>query len=195
MGTVANQQRGTYSKYGEKLSYSYFDTVALTAAGVDYSLFQTPIGGGATPKTIAQTNMTLGGQIPQGQKFIITKLKFFYVSAAVKAAANEQTLNDFLAQGVIRIFITGKDAIYSKSVQEVLGQTIIWSDVALAASAPFSRSYSWYTGVDTLKTPITLAALTNFEVRLTTPTALGGGNVLIGDSVRVALSGTLFRAH
>jgi hypothetical protein len=191
MNTIAKQQRGTYSKYGERLYFSYYDTVPLTAAGVDYSLFQTGIGGGAVPKTIAQTNMTLGGQIPQGQRFVVQALKLFYISASAKVAVDEQTLNNLLAQGVIRIFITGKDAIYSKSIQEILGETFLWSDVSPAATVPYRRSFGIYNGIDNLKKHITLAALTNFEVRLTTPTALGGGNVLVGDSIRVALAGQL----
>lgn len=191
--TIARQQRGTYSKYGEKLDYSYFDTIALTATGTDYAFFQSPIGQGG--KTLVDTNMTLGSQVPQGQKFKVRAIKVAYLSSAIKAAANEQTFYSFLRTSVIRIFITGKDAIYSKPLSEVVGIPIAWCQQDLAAAGAASHaSFGRFVGIDVLNVPITLAALTNFEVRLTC-TAVGAGSILIGDYVRISLAGILRRAH
>ena len=188
--------QGTYSKFGEALHWTMYDTATLAAAPVDYSMFQTPLGGaiGAAIKTLDLTNMTLGGQIPSGQKMIVKAIKVFFCSQAVKNTANITTFYTWLSQATIRVFISGKDAIYSKPLVEVLGIPIVWATTPTAAGDNlFTMSYGKYVGIDVLSKKITLASNTNFEVRLSYPVALGGGNILIGDLVKVGLAGVLLR--
>ena len=56
-------QQGTYAATGEKLDWTYYDTLTIQAAGTEFSMFQVPIGGTqfAAVKTLAQTNMTNSG--------------------------------------------------------------------------------------------------------------------------------------
>jgi hypothetical protein len=159
-------------------------------------MFQTPIGGpvGAATKTIELTNMTGAGVIPNGQKMEIKAIKAFYVSQAVKATAGITTLYSWLASATVRLFITGKDSIYTKPLIEVLGIPMLWTTTpTVAGNNEVIMSTGKFHGIDVLSRKITLAELTNFEVRLTWTTALGGGNVLIGDQIKIGLAGILNR--
>lgn len=187
-------QRGSYSNLGEKLDYSYYDTLTIAAAGTEFSLFQNPIGSGATPKTLSDTNMTMGGMIPQGQKLRIRAIRAEYLTHAVKATADIIILYNWLRAVTVRFFITGKDALYSKPLTELMGIPILFNVTPTAAGDNLLiSSMGRFLGINVLNVPITLAAMTNFEVRINYPTALGAVSI-VGDFLRISLGGILVRA-
>ena len=192
---LAALQQGTYGASGEILEWSYYDRATLAAAGTDISLFQNPIGSTAAAKTLADTNMTSPGSIPQGQNFKVRAIRAEYGSHASKASADIDTLYNWMLSANIRVFITGKDALFSKPLTEVMGIPLLWHTVpTVAGNNEIISSFGRFNGVSPLNIPIILAALTPFEVRLSFPTALGGGSTLIGDFVKVSLLGILTRA-
>jgi hypothetical protein len=194
MNALTEMQRGTYSALGEKLDWSYYDSLTLAAAGTEFSMFQVPIGGGATAKTLADTNMTTGGTLPQGQKFRVRAIRAEYLSHNQKATASIDLLYQFLRAVTVRFFITGKDAIFSKPLTEVMGIPMLFSVTPTAAGDNLLiSSMGRFVGVNVLNVPITLASLTNFEVRINYPTALGA-TAIVGDILRISLAGILVRA-
>ena len=58
---------------GEILDKTIYDTAILAAATTVHRLFTVPLGGGAPAKTLDRTNMTQGGQMPQGQNLAVGK--------------------------------------------------------------------------------------------------------------------------
>jgi len=184
---------GTYLPGGEKLHWTYYDTATLVATGVSYSLFQTQLGAGATPKTYAQTNLTSAGQIPKGQKFTIHAISLEFLSHAQKVTADIQLLFTFLTTSWIRFIIPGKDSLYTKTISTILGTPVLWSTTpTVAGNNELIMSIGRFVGVDRLSIPIIMEEQTPFEVRLEYPTALGATNI-VGDFVRVNLNGILDR--
>jgi hypothetical protein len=191
---LAEMSLGTYASTGEKIDWSYYDSLVLTATGTEFSLFQVPIGGGATPKTLADTNMTNGGVLPQGQKFVVRAIRAEYLSHNSKGSADIDILYNFLRAATVRFFITGKDALFSKPLTEVMGIPMLWHTLPTVAGNNESiSSMGRFVGVNVLNVPITLAALTNFEVRINIPAALGAVSI-VADVLRLSLAGILVRA-
>jgi hypothetical protein len=193
MNAMQNLQTGTYSALGEKLDWSYYDSLVLAAAGTEFSLFQSPIGGPAG-KTLADTNMTLGGQIPSAQNFTVRAIRAEYLSHAQKNTADINTFYQWLRTVTVRVFITGKDALFSKPLTEVMGISMLWSTTpTVAGDNILISAMGRFTGICPLNVPIVLAGNTNFEVRVNYPTALGGASI-VADVLRISLAGILVRA-
>jgi len=193
-GVSPSLGRGTAAPIGEVMDYTYYDSLLLAAAGTDFSLFQVPIGGGAVPKTSAQTNMISSGVIPQNQHLVVRAIRAEYLSAGVKASADIDTLYTWLQSVVVRVFISGKDALFYKPLTEIFGiPMLLHVTPTVAGDTELIAAMGRFLGVNPLNIPITLAALTTFEVRISYPTALGGA-AIVGDSLRIGLSGVLTRA-
>jgi len=183
----------TYSSAGEKLDWTYYDSLVLAAAGTEFSLFQIPIGGGATPKTLADTNVNLGGMIPNGQNFTIRAIGAEYLSHNVKASADIDLLYNFLRVATVRFFITGKDALYSKPLTEIMGIPLLFHSVpAVAGNNENIFSMGRFVGINPLNVPLILDEQTSYEVRVNIPAALGAIS-LVADIVRISLRGILIR--
>ena len=189
-----NLRRGTYSNYGEKLDWTYYDTWAIATAGTDYSFFANPIGAtqSAAQKTISDTNMVAAAQIPSGQRLIVKAIKVCFISHAVKATADIDTLNEFLRAAVIRFFITGKDSLYTKTLQEIFGASLLMHVVpTVGGNNEIIMHMNKGQGIDVLNRRIVLAEQTNFEVRLSYPAGIPAG--LNGDRLWIGLAGRLMR--
>jgi hypothetical protein len=186
--------QGTYSAQGaEKLDYSYFDSHVLAATGTEVSMFQSPIGAGG--KTISDTNMSLGGTLPRGQNFKIRAIRAEILGHAAYATATIMLLYNWMRTVTVRLFITGKDALYSKPLTEVMGIPMLINVIPTAAGDNIGNlSLGRFLGINPLNVPITFAELTNFEVRLNWPTAIGA-TAIVGDIIRISLNGILLRRN
>ena len=189
--TLTNLQQGTHGKSGEIIDWSYWDTATLaTAAGVTVTqMFQVALGQGG--KTIDVTNMITGGQIPQGQNFKVHCIKAFYITAAAKVTASVQLLYKFIRQTTIEITIPGKDSMGQWTLAELLGTATLIAETPTAAGDNIPIIQPKYHGVFKLNTPLTLAALTPFAVKMTNQVIDASQN---GDFVMISLNGTLKRA-
>lgn len=77
----------------EAIRWRFYDTAVYAAAGQGtLTFFSTPVGQGTSPftgvKTLSDTNMTLAGQLPTNQNFLVQSVEVgFYPSTPTVAAA------------------------------------------------------------------------------------------------------------
>lgn len=182
--------RGTYGSGGEKIDWSYYDSMTLLSTLSVYRFFTIPLG--QSSKTLDVTNMTTAGQLPQGQRFTIHAIKLFLTSAAAIGTATIQMIYTFLAKSTIEFIIPGKDSLGTWTLQELMGSASNIAVTPTVAGDNVDINRPRYHGVFPLNTPIVLASLTPFEVRCTFHTAT---NAAIDSTIfKVSLNGKLERA-
>lgn len=54
-----------------RVPWCFWDSVTVTTTMTESNLFTIPLGGGATPKTLLETNLSVAGQLPEGMSFQI----------------------------------------------------------------------------------------------------------------------------
>lgn len=182
-------QQGTYGSQGEKLDWSYYDREVLSSTVLVTRLFTSQLGAGG--KTLADTNLTQSGQIPQGQRFTIRAIKVGYVSNAVRATVNVQSIYDVFKNTSLQIIIPNKGPMGQWTLWELLGAATLIALTPTAAGDNIPLISPRYHGVFPLNQPITLAALTPFYVELTHHVATAAA--LDSDKIFVSLAGTLVR--
>lgn len=190
---LQNLKKGTHSIYGEKLDWTYYDQISLISTSTSYKLFAQAEGQGTPAKTLNQTNMNANGQIPTGQRLTISRLKIMYLGIAAGSAplANIIHFYNFLANSVLRFYITGKDALLSITLQELLGAATLIPEVPAGTfNIPIIQPH--FHGIFPLNKKIVLAEQTQFHVDIdcyaSTPNA-----ALNTDTVRIGLNGILER--
>lgn len=184
---------GTYDwARAEKLEWSYYDSMVIdaTTPTLEYRLFQAAYGSTAA-KTLARTNMRTAGIMPQNQKLTAYVLKVAYIGSAVRTSF--QKILNLLNNSVLQVFISGKDAIYEKTLSEVFGIAMNVTEETGAANIVTNPFVNKFPGLDRLNKQIVLAANTPFEVKITLTAAPDAS--LNNDLIRVALSGLLLRAN
>lgn len=99
--TRAELSRYSVNRPGwEAIKQSLYDYQAYAAAGqAQLSFFQQPVG--QASKTLSDTNMTLAGQLPKNQEFLITSLEVWFVPTTPTVAA--QMPAAFGAQAISQI--------------------------------------------------------------------------------------------
>jgi hypothetical protein len=178
---------GTYGTTGEVLNWSYYDETDVPATAGTISLFQIPVGG---TKTIAKTNMSTAGQIPTGQKFIVSAIKVMYRSKdGVSTPAEANELNALFDNTIIQFRISNKAPMMQVKLSELMGMSLLSSAHGTAGAV---TQYGVFGGVWKMKKGITLAGLTPFSVEVinvSTPAAS-----VASDTLTISLHGTLIRA-
>lgn len=182
--------QGTYGTEGEKLRWSYYDRMLVSATVLTQRLFTIPLG--QAGKTLADTNLTVAGQIPQGQQLHVNEIFVMYKSAATKATTNVQMIYDMFEQSTLSIKLQNKDAMLQVTLQEVLGASSLIALTPTAAGDNIPLIQPKYHGIYPISPMIVLAALTPFEITIQHHTAPNAA--LANDVLKVALRGTLFRA-
>jgi len=185
-------QRGTYGSGGEKLDWSYYDTSQIVAGLTTYRYFQTQLGAGTPAKTLDRTNLTTAGQIPQGQHFTVHAVKMFYTSYGAHGTADVQNLYALLKITTLEIILPGKDSMGTWTLQEMFGPSIQFAMTPTAAGDNIPLHQPRYHGVFPLNTPLVLAALTPFEIRVIHHVAAPAG--LADDYLMISLTGKLLRS-
>lgn len=186
---LENLQTGTYGVEGEKLDWSYYDTAVLAAATQVHRLFTNPLGAGG--KTLDFTNLTIAGQIPQGQQIITRAIKVFYRSIAVKATAAVQALYDLFSTTTVQVKLQNKETMGIWTLQELIGSASLFAVTPTVAGDNIPMIQPKFHGIFPLNNPITLAALTPFEVTVSHHSAVDA--LLAGDHLKIALCGTMIR--
>jgi len=193
MGTqdiLAKLQDGVYGNEGEVLEWSYWDTADIAAATLTHRLFTSGLGVGG--KTMADTNMTTSGTMPQGQHLIVDAVKIMYAANDAFATADVLSFYTMLSETTASIEIANKKSMGQWTLQELLGCSLLNPLTPSAAGDNIPMIQPRFTGVYLLNEPVTLAALTTFEVTITHHVAPAAA--LADDRLKIALSGLMIRA-
>lgn len=180
---------GTYGTEGDELDWSYYDEAIIQAATLTHRLFTTPLGTGG--KTLDQTNLTIAGQIPQGQLLDVRAIKVFFTSSAAKATAGVQDLYTFLTRTTVSVKLQNKETMGQWTLQELLGASTLVAMTPAAAGDNIPMIQPKYHGVFPLNKKIVLAALTPFEVTIIHHAAPAA--TMANDRLKIALAGILTR--
>ena len=201
----------------EAIRQSLYDSAAYAAAGQpQLSFFSTPVGQGTGvgggPKTLTDTDMTLAGQMPANQEFLIQSLEVLFfptipaVAAdnpgALGAPAIPHIINDayiFAHGGNLNLFIGSKSYLQEAPMLRFPAKTFfdivgMFSDSTTAGAAQATRAaYATPRGRPYMLQPANLRLVSNqnFGVTLNWPE----GNAAITNPARVyvILDGVLYR--
>ena len=194
----------------EKIKQSLYDSAAYAAAGAtNIVFFQQPQGQGG--KTLEDTNMTLAGQLPTNQLFLVESIEVMFfptdptVAAAMPAAfgagAAAVQVNDvyiFYRSGALVFEIGSKDYLREAPLQKFAPKTKFHVEAALAdattaaANLQSRIAYAYACGRPyIINPPLLLIENQNFKVELRWP----NGVQAISNPARVfvVLDGVLFR--
>jgi len=183
-----------------------YDAAAYPSAGLNVlNFFNTPLGGGATAKTASDTNMTLAGQMPANQEFLIQSVEILFLPttptiaaampASLDAAANaaQVIINDsyiFYRSGNLNLVIGAKSYLAEAPLMKFPPKAYFHLDSALASTTT-ADTKSLKTGFATaagrpylLKAPLRLVSNQNFTVQLAWPEGLQ----VISNPARIILS-------
>lgn len=180
---------GTYGTEGDELDWSYYDEAIIAAATLTHRLFTTPLGSGG--KTLDQTNLTIAGQIPQGQLLDVRAIKVMYTSAAAKGTAGVQDMYTLFTRTTVTIKLQNKESMGQWTLQELMGASTLVALTPTAAGDNIPLIQPKYHGVFPLNKKIVLAALTPFEVTINHHAAPAA--TAANDRLKVALAGILTR--
>lgn len=186
---LLNTQIGTYGTEGEQLDFSYYDEATIAAGTLTHRLFTNPLGSGG--KTLDQTNLTLAGQIPQGQLLDVRAIKLMYTSNAVKGTAALQDFFTLMARTTVSIKLANKESMGQWTAQELLGCAVGFAVTPTVAGDNISQPQPKFHGIYPLNKKIILAALTPFEVTVIHHAAPAA--TLADDRFKISLAGILTR--
>jgi hypothetical protein len=194
---LKNLARGTHAKGGEILDWTYYDSMNISAV-LSNQLFQLSLGQGSPAKTLDQTNMTVNGQIPTGQRMTAHRIKFMYVSQSTSWAsagtAQVQKWYSMLAKTTLRVHIPGKDDLIELTLQELLGACTLVADVPTVSGDNIPIIKPRYHGIFPLNKPLVLAQNTSFTVYVEHQTAPDAALYTgTGDIIKIGLNGILER--
>lgn len=179
---------GSYGDEGETIDWSYWDTVLLANATPSHRMFTAPLGG-ATGRTLDETNMTTSGMIPQAQYFEVRAIKVFYASKEQRIISEFQDWITMITRTTLSIKLTNKSSTGEWPLDELFGLTYKWA--GSAADVVYTLNPRFH-GIFPLNNKIILAAMTPFEVNLVHHAASAA--TLDDDRFKVSLSGILTRA-
>lgn len=230
MPTAADFQLGRVANaaQSEIIRQTLYDHQLYAAAGAQQlTYFQAPLGQGVTTalgatagtsKTVADTNMVLGGNLPSGQEFLaesievtfypgsvstastftVDALTFFLAAASAVPTAQIDDVNAFLQSGVLEFNILSKNYLREtplvrfppKCYIEIVGA--IASNSATTAEVGFAAAHAcgrpYY-----LEPRIDLQPAMNFDVSLRWPGLVAMPSTF-NARVGVILDGYLMRA-
>lgn len=217
---MANNQvpsRAQLSKYSvnrpgwEAIRQSFYDFQAYAAAGVtQLTFFANPVGQGG--KTLSDTNMTLAGQLPKNQEFLLQSIEVWFapttptVAAQMPAAFGAQAaaaiINDayiFGRSGNLQMVVGSKPYLQEAPMGRFPQKAHFAVDAALAdvstagANLQSRNAFGFWTGRPYMldPAPLLLVENQNFSITLNWPE----GVQAISNPARVGviLDGILYR--
>lgn len=171
-----------------------YDYQTLAAAGAQSQRFFLDPLGGAAGKTQADTNMELSGQIPKGQRFLITGIQCEIYPAGTIADAGAVSdfaddVNAFYAGGFLRLRIGDKSFATQAPLMKFppVNRLNVHSSIAVQDA---TIVYAAATGREFATIPLILESNQNFSVELGELAALPSG---VDARIGVTLNGYLWR--
>jgi len=175
-----------------------------TAGATQFTFFSIPIG--QSSKTKADTNMTIAGSLPAGQRFAAQSMEVYFFpgvnpSAAGAAAGIDNFVNDtwnfWKATAFLDFFIGSKSYITEAPVMRFPPSARLdgfagMSDASTAGANLFART-SYASGAGrtyVIDPPVLLESTQNFNVTINYPTAV---TVSANARVGVVIGGVLIR--
>jgi hypothetical protein len=159
------QEDSAYSKTaGEVLDWTYYDTLALVSTTLMHRFFTVPLG--QAGKTLADTNLTNGSQLPQGQNMKVHGLKACIVSAAL-ATVEIAYMYNMLNSTTIEFIVPGKDSLGTWRLAEIMGSSFLVPLIPTTAGDNLPLNKCDFKPVFPLNFPIKIGAIQTFEVRMT----------------------------
>jgi len=160
----------TYSKGGDRLDNTYYDTKVLVSTTTKYDFFSSPIGSGTPAKTKADTNMTDGGQFPTGKQFRVKEIGMRLTDRKANGVLSDDTrLNLFLAelaQADLTFLIVGKQDLGNWPVSELLPPQSFVHKATTAGDFSIAPTTTYMPLSKKLKIPINLDQRVRFSIQL-----------------------------
>lgn len=179
-----------YSKTAaEVLDWTYYDTIKLVSTTLVHRFFINPLGSGG--KTLADTNLTLAGILPQGQNMKVKAIKLFLTGADAHTETDLLNIFIMLKNTTIEFVIPGKDSMGTWTLQEMFGISTAVQLTPSVAGDNIPMPQARYTSIFPLNKAIKIGATQAFEIRLTHHVAPNSG--LDNDTLMVGLNGRLVR--
>jgi hypothetical protein len=210
--TRAQLSKYTVNRPGwEAIKQSLYDYTAYAAAGhTQLTFFANPVGSGG--KTLSDTNMTLAGQLPKNQEFLIQSIEVFLLPttptvaaqmpAAFGAQAIAQIINDAYIvgrSGNLTMVVGSKPYLQEAPVGRFPQKAHFCLDAALAdvttagASLQSRNAFGYWTGRPYLLSPadLLLPENQNFSITLNWPEGVQA--ITNPARIGVILDGILYR--
>lgn len=186
----------------EAIGASLYDFSTYAQAGqTSLSFFQVP--NGQSSKTIADTNMTLAGQLPSGQAFLIESIEIFLFPAIepgqtstsdTVAAEFTNDVYDFMKSGSLNLNIGSKSYVTEAPLGRFPPKTRLDSNSAISTSEATVTKLVDYAAMSgrpyLLRSPYLLESSQNFNLTMTWPAAVA---LSAAARVGVVLEGILYR--
>lgn len=180
-----------YSKVAaERLDWTYWDSFSMLSTTLIHRMFVDPLGSGG--KTLAQTNMTKGGALPQGQNMRIKAIKFEYMNYG-GVWDETDLLNWFkmIVDTTISIKIPGKDSLGQWTLSEIMGISLMAQITPSVAGDNISQPQTKFVGIFPLNKAIKWGAIQSYEIEVTHHVAPNAN--LDSDRVKLGMNGRLIR--
>lgn len=164
------QDMSSYSNLaGEAIDWTYYDTAEMDAAVLVHRFFTASLGQqktGGGQKTLADTNLTSAGALPQGQAFRVHLLKVGYVTSAAKATADLNLFYNLLNNTTVELVVPGKDSLGTYRLMELCGITIAFALTPTVAGDNIAQMQPTFIGKFKLNIPWDIGATQSFELKV-----------------------------
>lgn len=141
--TIQRLGNGTFGPGAQVLADYIYDTVTLVTGATKLDFFSVPVGQGG--KTLADTNLTLPGQLPRGQAFEVHAVDFRILknTGTVNTAA-VAAIFDMIAGSAWRHYFPGSDFWLRHSGAVMLPKVAVQYEIAagdISSVASFQNDF------------------------------------------------------
>ena len=192
----ADQQDIVWQPLYDKVTYAQAGQTSLT-------FFSNPVG--QSSKTLADTNMTLAGQLPNPQSFLVTSIHVELLppalpgraaAAATAIATNINDIQEVMQSGYLQLTIGSKTYVQEGPLGVFPPTYRLDGLAALAAAGEVADKfniidYGQVVGEYYEVLPFVIPSSQNFSVQLIWPTAVG---ITAATPIFVRLGGFLYRS-
>lgn len=167
--TIARLGAGTFGPGAQVLADYLYDTVTLATGVQQLDFFSVPQGGA---KTIADTNLTLPGQLPRGQAFEVHYIDFRLLrGSAVVNTAFVSAFYDMIGGSAFRHFFPGSDFWLRHSGAALLPKVPVHYEIAAGAIAQIAHFPSEL-GISIKEIPQVIGEQVSFGLQVAIPAGI-----------------------
>lgn len=183
---------GTYLQQGGEIrSWEYFTRFLVAANTTVIKAFTAKLGDAGFTRE-DQTNLELGGQMPQSQRLDIKGIAFRYQSGAAKATVDAQAILAWLSTTVAEFNITDKIVMLQKRIASFMGLTLPMIQNTGAVNIVLNTVQNHTKPVYMLERKIILASQTPYRMSIRPGVAALAQQATDVDFVDIGLIGDLW---